>query len=325
MKITLFGCKDTTLHLAKHLKSKGVEISLVTIDPANGSKNDVAGYINLIEFKDLFCDIYIAKSYSLQDNKDFEHFSNNDWHKLGFCIGWQRLIPEYLLEKFEIGVFGMHGSARNLPYGKGRSPMNWSIIEGRKYFFTNLFKYNSGVDSGPILDANVFSVLNCDTAETLHIKNTLSMCKLIDRNLDNLCNGLAVYSQQDSKNESFYPKRNPHDGVIDWRDDIYNIDKLIRAVSPPFYGAIAYINRIEIIIMRANIFYTDLEDHPYSYEQYGTVLEYFESGKFLVRCSGGVIIVHEYTGPQLLKNDMLDIMGPSLARFARNDYGFFDI
>ena len=63
--------------------------------------------------------------------------------------GWQRLFPEWFLDSLSIGAFGMHGSAEHLPRGRGRSPMNWSLIEGRDRFYTSLFKYDAGSIPGP--------------------------------------------------------------------------------------------------------------------------------------------------------------------------------
>ena len=129
----------------------------------------------------------------------------------------------------------MHGSSQNLPFGKGRSPLNWSIIEGRKHFYTNLFKYNSGIDSGPILDTVCFSILPHDNIETLHYKNTLAMVQIISRNLKMFKSGKLILKTQKNIHSTFYPKRDPEDGEIDWNDNINNIDRLIKAVTTPFF------------------------------------------------------------------------------------------
>ena len=326
MEVCLFGCKDTTLHVAKFLYSKGADINLITIDDKLSAKNQVAGYLNLLEHRKLFKSVYVAKSYSLKDSEDKKFFESHNFNAPGFCIGWQRLIPEYVLEKFEFGVHGMHGSARDLPFGKGRSPMNWSIIEGRTFFYTNLFKYQPGVDDGPIVDRAVFSINAADTAETMHYKNVLSMCNIIDKNFEKLISGNVFYkSQNNNQGDSFYPKRSPKDGIIDWRDSVDNIDKLIRAVSPPFHGAIAFNKSQETLIYRASIFFTDIEDHPFIESSIGEIVDVFPSNKFLVRCSNGVLIVHEYSGPTPQATDCFLCQESPFTRFSRNEYGFFDV
>ncbi len=326
MSIYLFGCKDTTLQVANFLYREGIKINLITISPQTAQKNNVAGYLDLTKYASIFDTIYVAETYSLMGKNDVNYFSEIALHDVAFCVGWQRLIPSYILKKIKLGVHGMHGSARDLPFGKGRSPMNWSLIEGRKFFFTNLFKYMDGVDNGPIVDKLVFSIQATDTAETMHYKNTLSMCYIIKNNIDDLLNGRANYHKQNLiDGESFYSKREPRDGIIDWRDYIYNTERLIRAVAPPFYGAIASYKGHEFKIFRASIFYTDLEMHPFFHSKVGQILEIFPNRKFIIRCSGGVLIVHEFTEIDLSIGDFLDHYDSPFSNFDRNVYGFFDV
>ena len=325
--VVLFGCKDTSLVMARHLKSEfeSIRINLVTISPETATKNRVAGYVDLTKHSALFSAIFIAGNYSLSDLEPDE-ISGLTRSNFGLCIGWQRLIPARLLQRFKTGVFGMHGSARDLPFGKGRSPMNWAILEGRQSFHTNLFKYEAGIDNGPILDSSTFSITSHDTAETLHFKNTLSMFRLVKRNYESLVSGkIQLREQARLGGESFYPKRTKNDGLIDWRDDIHNIERLIRAVSAPFHGAFSFLQQNRFVIERASIFYTDLEDHPYRLSCPGEVLAVFENQKFLVRCSGGVLIIHEFEGVAP-KIGMIfqESLSPFL-KFDRNEYGFFDI
>lgn len=325
MNIILFGCKDTTLHTARFLRSLKLNIDLVTISPDVASANNVAGYTDLTNHTTLFSSIYVAKSYSLK-GEDVEVIKKLNNLNLGFCIGWQRLIPKEILDIFSIGIFGMHGSSRNLPYGKGRSPMNWALIEDQKWFHTNLFKYQSDIDNGPIVDTCTFSINFYDTAETMHYKNTLAMCHLIKVNLKSLANGEKQTQPQSIEDgESFYPKRIPSDGIIDWRDDIYNIERLIRAVTKPFSGAFSFLEGKKIVIERGSIFYTDLEKHPFINSKFGEILEVFPNNKFLVRCCGGVLIVHEYKGTSPSFGKTFEISDNTIKRFKRNDYGFFDV
>ena len=102
------------------------------------------------------------------------------------------------------------------------------------------------------------------------------MCNLIKSNLQDLVSGnFQIYSQSLLDGESFYPKRSPADGSIDWRDDIYNIERLIRAVTKPFDGAFSIIKGEKIIIERASIFYTDIENHPFKNTKFGKMLKHF--------------------------------------------------
>lgn len=324
MNIVLFGCKDTTYHVAKRLSGFPGKLHLVTISPEKGLSQDVAGYFDFSKSGDLFEEMFVATRYDLKCSADIKFFETKSFD-IGLVIGWQRLIPSSVLSLFNIGVFGMHGSAQDLPFGRGRSPMNWSILEGRQWFYTNLFKYSSGVDDGPILDTECFSIAADDTAETLHYKNTLSLINLVTKNWGSLSRNELTLRKQAKSEGSFYPKRAPSDGEIDWSDSIHNIEKLIRAVTIPFYGAYTKMAGCEYKIIRAGIFYTDVESHPFRIKRDGTICDIFPNGKFLVRCNGGVIVVHEHESLSIdLKVD--DIFDAPVEKrvFPRNKYGNFD-
>ncbi len=326
MNLLIFGCKDTTLHIAKSIAELNVDLNLITISPEIANNADVAGYLDLTKHKKRFKSIYTANQYNLKNKEDLNYFKSIKCD-LGIAIGWQRLIPENILNLFEIGVFGMHGSSRDLPYGRGRSPLNWSIIEDRKIFYTNLFKYDVGVDDGPILDTVSFSINPSDTAETLHYKNTLSMINLLKKNWVKLTeNDLKLKKQKEGKG-SYYPKRSPDDGILDWREDIYSIDRMIRAVSKPFFGSFSYKKNLMLKIFRANIFQLDTEDHSFMAKKLGEVCDVFPNGKFLIRCNGGILIVHEYEylGSEILPGDILNSPLDKIKKFPKNSEGYFDI
>ncbi|MFH1920808.1 MAG: formyltransferase family protein [Planctomycetota bacterium] len=325
-RIGLFGCKHTTLFLLEALLTKVDIAGVVTISPAAGEKFQVADYCNLkahCEKQGVPC--YVAKKYSLKDSDDADQVANLKLD-LAFVIGWQRLVPEEVLSTLSIGAFGMHGSPDDLPKGRGRSPMNWSLIEGRTHFHTNLFRYDAGVDSGDILDTFVFSIQRSDTAETMHFKNTLAMKRLVLRNLDRLLSGQFELRKQRDLTPTFYPKRTPKDSLIDWHQDLFKIESFVRAVTRPFNGAFSFVDSRKVTIWRAHVFETDLVDFGSRDEEPGTIAEVFPNGKFLVRCRGGLLLVHEYDTSQTLEAGMhLRSPEDAMPTFPTNRHGFHDM
>ena len=321
--VALFGCKSTTRFLLDALLDRGLGVTLVTIAPAKGAEQEVADYTDLRAYgAGRGVDVYVAERYSLRSDRDRAFFRDRSF-ALGFVIGWQRLVPAEVLATFSTGVFGMHGSAMGLPRGRGRSPMNWSLIEGRRSFRTHLFRYAPGADDGDLLDGHTFAITDRDTAETLHFKNTLAMKMLVERNLPALLAGTARPVPQPQGTPTYYPKRFPADSLIDWHDDLHAIDRHIRAVAPPFNGAYTYLHGTRLSILRAAPFSTD--DFGYSATP-GTVVTVFPGGKFLVQCFGGLLLVHAYSPATPPDPGMLLTTGPeALRRFPRNAQGYFDL
>ena len=325
--VCVFGCKDTTRHFIGHIKDITPIDALVTLTPAMAAEQKVAGYDDLSDLSATVKHLYKVEKYHLKTETDTAFFAAHDFD-IAFVVGWQRLLPEEVLHSLRIGAFGMHGSAQNLPYGRGRSPMNWSIIEGRQWFYTNLFRYSTGVDDGPVVDTLCFSIHRGDTAESLHYKNTVSMVSIVTRNWRRLAANTFTTVRQAEGTPTYYPKRDLADGLIDWSDDISNIERLVRAVAPPFPGAFSYLADAKLFIDRAAVFYTDVEQHPFLGAANGTVCDIFPSGKFLVRCNGGVLLVHEARGaPASGVTRGAHLVSPpgEIKRFPRNPHGYFDL
>ncbi len=326
-KIAVFGCKANTRFLIEELRKFTQVDFLVTISPQVAEKNQVADFMDLSSWAEKTgTKVYVSRSYSLKDILDQQAIGEMRID-LAFVNGWQRLLPGEVLDTFSIGAFGMHGSAMNLPKGRGRSPMNWSILEGRRYFYTNIFKYDPGVDSGGVLDTLKFQILDTDTAETMHYKNSLAMVSLIRLNWNRLKTGkFNLIPQKAHIKPTYYPKRNPRHNQIDFSEDILGIERLIRAVAPPFGGAYAYLDNGEkIIINRATIF--DINDFYFQGMDEGVVVMVWPTGKFLVKCLGGLLLVHDYKSVSEVHQGhmFIQLAEDPIEGFARNRFGFFDM
>ena len=146
--ITVFGVKDTTGEIISYIESLGYKVSLiVTIHQDVLSRNDVSGFEDMSAIAEQHnISLYQTKDYSMNDVETENFFAANDFG-LGISMGWQRLIPQSILRRFSSGVFGFHGSCAYLPFGRGRSPLNWSLILGDSRFILNMFQYDEQADS----------------------------------------------------------------------------------------------------------------------------------------------------------------------------------
>src|SRR5262249_4949231 len=155
--VAMVGCKHTTKELILGLERHGYAVDhCMTITPQLAESQQVAGYMDLRPFlKEKGIPYTLAHKYSLKSDEDRERLLSLKLDML-LVMGWQRLIPDWWLESLSIGAFGMHGSSKPLPNGRGRSPMNWSLIQNKDVFYTHLFQYKPGVDEGPVVGAQIF-------------------------------------------------------------------------------------------------------------------------------------------------------------------------
>jgi len=299
--LVIAGCKHTTKELISGLLDLGFTIDLViTISPELATKEKVAGYVDLRPFlvsKNIR--FYSANSYSLKSDEDQQQLKKESIDVL-LVMGWQRLIPEWFLDQLSRGAFGMHGSNKPLPHGRGRSPLNWSLILDKNIFFTHLFKYKPGVDDGDIVGYQIFDITPWDTALTLHYKNLLSMLKLCEVHLPEIIANTFKTFPQKEQEPSFFPKRDRDDGIIFWESSTLDIYNLIRAVTHPFPGAFTFLDKNRIVIWRAIPFDSHID---WYHASPGQILFVFDSGLFLVKTGDTTLLVQEYEGIELTAAD----------------------
>ncbi len=298
LKLAILGSKGTTLDLIVGLaQANAWPISaVVTLNAESAARNNVAFFRGweiaaYCGAADIRC--YAARSYTLTDAADAAFFARERFDVL--CVlGWERLIPESILRTLDKFACGMHGSAFGLPRGRGRSPMNWSIITGQERFITYLFRYTPGMDDGDIIGSRMFEINAHDTIETLHQKNRIAMLQVLSESLPKIAAGDVAFTPQPAGEPTYYPKRIPEDGLIDWRASTRAIDRLIRAVAPPYPGAFAYLDGQRIGISAAQPFDAALFASGIAA---GTIVDVsVASGTFVVKTVDGSLLVTEFDG-----------------------------
>ncbi|MBU2167319.1 MAG: hypothetical protein KKF88_05730 [Alphaproteobacteria bacterium] len=156
-----------------------------------------------------------------------------------FVLGWSQLLDAATLETFPRGVVGSHPS--ELPYGRGRAPIPWTVLEDRRRSAVTLFRMTSGVDDGAILKQTAFEIPDRPTARIVYNLVAETLARSFAELYGEFAAGSVTEVRQDMGRASWRSKRVPADGWIDFRAGAEAIDRLVRAVSDPFPGAYSYL------------------------------------------------------------------------------------
>lgn len=301
-KVVVFGVKDTSENIVEFIQSEICPVDLViTISPEVTKKNEVSGFKGLkILEKKYNIPVFEAKTYGLKDEETRKFMEENEFD-IGISMGWQRLVPGYVLDKFKYGVFGFHGNCGYLPFGRGRSPLNWSIILGDTRFNLNLFRYDEKADSPNIFATEMFSITPHDDIRTAQYKNMICAKSLIRKLLKAYDQKTIVIRKESKDFDSWYEKRTGADGKIDFRGRTRDIYNLIRGVAAPFPGAFAYVDDKKVTIWKAHPFDEMIDFSAY---EPGEVIDIFDQ-KAIVRTVDGSLLIEEYDGEVELKKGMV--------------------
>ena len=152
-----------------------------------------------------------------------------------FSFYYRHMLRPEILAAASRGAFNMHGSL--LPKYRGRVPINWAIIHGEHETGATLHEMIQKPDAGRIVDQQAVPILPNDTAVDVMRKVATAAATVLDRALPLMIAGTAVLRAQDLARGSYFGRRRPEDGLIDWSADAARVHNLVRAVAPPYPGA----------------------------------------------------------------------------------------
>jgi len=163
-----------------------------------------------------------------------------------FSAMFRQLLKRELLGVARRGALNLHPSL--LPRFRGRSPINWVLVEGESETGVTLHYMVEKADRGDIVAQRRIAIDEQDTALTLHRKATEAARLLLRETYPLLASGRASRSAQDPSRASYYGGRTAADGEIDWRRPARVIYGLVRAVTHPYPGAFTWQGKRRVLV-----------------------------------------------------------------------------
>lgn len=168
-----------------------------------------------------------------------------------FSFYYRKMIPEAVLALAPLGAYNLHGSL--LPRYRGRAPLNWAIVHGESEIGVTLHVMVKEADAGDIVDRERIAIGSEETAGEVAMRVPGAAVKLLLRRIDEIKAGRAPRCPQDTTQASYFGRRRPEDGRIDWRRPALEIFNLVRAVAPPFPGAFTSLSGRKLMVWRARM------------------------------------------------------------------------
>ncbi len=170
---------------------------------------------------------------------------------LVFSFYYRAMLPPALLDLAPSGAFNMHGSL--LPAYRGRAPTNWAVLHGETTTGATLHFMVAKADAGDIVDQQAVPILPDDTARQVFDKVTVAAEQVLWRALPSILAGRPTRRANDIAAGSYFGRRTPEDGRIDWRRDAADVYNLIRAVAPPYPGAFTEVAGVRVVVAEARL------------------------------------------------------------------------
>jgi methionyl-tRNA formyltransferase len=177
-----------------------------------------------------------------------------------FSFYYRRMLGASILALPRLGALNMHGSL--LPRYRGRAPVNWAVLHGERETGATLHYMIGKPDAGDIVAQQAVPILPDDTAREVADKVTVAAEICLDAVLPALVAGTAPRHPNDIARGSYFGRRTPEDGRIDWMRHAREIHDLVRAVAPPYPGARTLIDGVSARILRTRLLDVDAPAAP---------------------------------------------------------------
>ena len=169
-------------------------------------------------------------------------------------INYLFLIERSLFSKAKLAV-NIHGSL--LPKYRGRTPHVWAIINNESKTGVTAHLIDEGCDTGDIVKQKEVIIDDADTGADILEKFNKLYVPLVDEILSDFERGRIERLSQNNENATFFEKRTPDDGRINWGWQKERIRNWVRAQAYPYPGAFTYYEGLDEKVIIDEVVFSD--------------------------------------------------------------------
>lgn len=168
-----------------------------------------------------------------------------------FSFYYRHLLSEQILHCTRLGAFNLHGSL--LPKYRGCAPLNWALLNGETETGVTLHKMVKRADAGAIISQQAVAISPQDDALSLHHKLCDTARQLLQSTLPAIKAGTFSETEQTEQQASYFGRRKPEDGCLNWTQPASQLHNLVRALSNPWPGAFGYVGGNKFTIWKSRV------------------------------------------------------------------------
>ena len=147
---------------------------------------------------------------------------------LAVVVAYGRILPDEFLRAPRRGCINVHFSL--LPLYRGAAPANWAVVKGETETGVTTMFIEPTLDTGPILLQRKTPIGEKETAPELMQRLAEIGAELLGETLARL-DDLTPRPQHDA-DATFAPVLKKEDGLIDWSQSAFEIERRIRGFQP---------------------------------------------------------------------------------------------
>ena len=227
MRIVFMGTPEAAVPTLLQCLADGHEVVAVWTQPdrPSGRGNKVT-FSPVKEFA-LSKGLSVFQPARIKNDEAKQLFSSHG-ADVAVVVAYGRILPDEFLRAPRRGCINVHFSL--LPLYRGAAPANWAIVNGEtKTGVTTMF-IEPTLDTGPILLQRKTEIGARETAPELMHRLAEIGAELLGETLARL--DLITPRPQHDRDATFAPVLTKEDGLIDWSESAFAIERRVRGFQP---------------------------------------------------------------------------------------------
>ena len=203
------------------------------------------------------------------NSSDFISLIKNYKCNLFVSMSFDQIFKKDIIKLMRHNIINCH--AGKLPFYRGRSVLNWVLINDEKEFGITVHYIDEGIDSGDIILQRSYEITDLDDYKTLLNKAYIKCADILYEAILMLKKGDVKTQKQINIHPvgSYFSKRKKGDEILNWNQSSRAIFNFVRAIKSPGPCARAFIGKKEMKINQVEC----IENDQFSKFEIGTIIK----------------------------------------------------
>ena len=226
-KIIFMGTPEIAVPSLKALVENGFDIPLVITQPDKPKGRGQAVQYPPVKEYALTAGLEVYQPEKIKNNTEVMEKLKSISPDFFAVAAYGKILPQEVLDIPKIAPVNVHFSL--LPKYRGPAPVNWAIMNGEEETGACTMLMDAGMDTGDILLTAKTPILKKNAGD-LADELAVTGAELLIKTLNEFESITPI--KQDNDKATKAPMMNKEMGLINWSQDAFQIERMIRAFTP---------------------------------------------------------------------------------------------
>jgi len=250
MKLVFCGTPEFAVGTLEAVIAAGHDVRLVVTQPDRAAGRGMELQVGAVKTAALSHGLPVVQPEKIKKNTEFRDQLGAIAPDAILVVAYGRIIPDWMLALPKYGCINLHGSL--LPKYRGAAPIQWAVAKGEILTGVTTMKLDAGLDTGPMLLAEVVPIAPEETAADLFESLADVGSRLMVKTLAGLECGTVFPIEQDHSRSTLAPILTRDDGRMDFSRTAPELLNRWRGFQP-WPGAFTTLRGKKLIVHRMRV------------------------------------------------------------------------